>query len=83
MTPDWIDLVQWPAMVVSIAAAWLVASQDEKRREIGFWIFLASNVLWVIWGFHDEAWALIGLNIFLAGMNVRGIVKNERARRKA
>lgn len=83
MSPEWLDLVQWPAMIVSIAAAWLVASQNETRREIGFWVFLASNVLWVVWGWHDEAFALIGLQVFLGGMNIRGIVKNEGARRKA
>jgi UDP-N-acetylmuramyl pentapeptide phosphotransferase/UDP-N-acetylglucosamine-1-phosphate transferase len=80
---EWLDLVQWPAMVVSIVAAWLVASQNETKREIGFWVFLLSNVLWIAWGWYDDAWALIGLNIFLAGMNIRGIVKNERARRSS
>jgi hypothetical protein len=82
LSAEWLDLVQWPAMVVSIVAAWLVASQNETRREIGFWVFLASNVLWVAWGLYDDAWALIGLNLFLGGMNVRGIVKNDRARRQ-
>jgi hypothetical protein len=79
---DWFDLIQWPAMVVSVTAAWLIASQNETRREIGFWVFLLSNVLWVVWGWHDEAWALIGLQFFLGGMNIRGVIKNERARRK-
>ena len=83
MSPEWLDLVQWPAMLVSIAAAWLVASQTETRRELGFWVFLASNVLWVVWGWYDGAFALIGLQVFLGGMNIRGIVKNDRARRKA
>jgi hypothetical protein len=81
MTPDWFDLIQWPAMVVSVIAAWLIASQNATRREVGFWVFLASNALWVLWGLHDEAWALIGLQVFLAGMNIRGGVKNDRARR--
>lgn len=26
-TIDWINLIQWPAMKVTVAAAWLVASQ--------------------------------------------------------
>lgn len=82
MNTEWLDLMQWPAMVASVAAAWLIASQRELRREIGFWIFLVSNVLWIVWGVFDQAWALVVLQVFLGGMNVRGILKNERARRK-
>ncbi|HUQ74075.1 MAG TPA: hypothetical protein VM183_05055 [Burkholderiales bacterium] len=74
---DILDLVQWPAMVITVIAAWLVASRAARKRAIGFWCFLASNVLWVVWGLHDHAYALIGLQIFLAAMNARGIYKNE------
>ncbi len=73
---DLLDLVQWPAMLVSIVAAWLVASSSMRRREHGFWWFLVSNVLWVIWGWHSGAWALIGLQLALAVMNIRGAKKN-------
>ena len=74
---DYLDLVQWPAMIVTVAAAWLVASRSPHRRAVGFWCFLASNVLWVVWGFHDEAWALVGLQFCLATLNIRGVYKNE------
>ncbi|MDB5956912.1 hypothetical protein [Ramlibacter sp.] len=73
-----IDLLQWPAMVASIVAAWLVASTRAGRRNIGFWVFLASNVLWTLWGWHTSAWALIVLQVSLALMNVRGLKKTER-----
>ena len=71
------DLVQWPAMVASVVAAWLVASQSDRRRSWGFWIFLASNVLWIAWGWHARAWALIALQVCLAGLNIRGVKKNQ------
>ena len=74
---DYLDLVQWPAMVVTVLAAWLVASRSARKRAIGFWCFLASNVLWVVWGFHDHAWALVGLQFCLAALNIRGVLKNE------
>ena len=74
---DWIDLLQWPAMAVTVAAAWLVASRSPRRRRWGFWTFLASNVLWVAWGWHDGAYALIGLQACLAALNIRGTLKNE------
>lgn len=74
---DVLNLLQWPAMVTSVLAAWLVAAQSKRRRQHGFWWFLASNVLWIIWGWHDRAWALIVLQIALVTLNVRGVRKNE------
>ena len=74
---DYLNLIQWPAMLVTVVSAWLVASQKKRKREIGFWCFLLSNVLWVIWGVHDHAYALIALQIALAVLNVRGAYKNE------
>ncbi|WP_299449980.1 hypothetical protein [uncultured Pigmentiphaga sp.] len=75
--PDLIDALQWPAMAASLAAAWLVASRKKHRRNLGFWVFLLSNVLWIIWGLHDEAWALIALQVGLGLLNVRGVKKTE------
>jgi hypothetical protein len=76
---DWIDLLQWPAMAASLLAAWMVASQRPGRRLVGFIVFLVSNAMWITWGVHDDAWALIALNCCLAATNVRGIVKNRTA----
>lgn len=75
---DVIGLVQWPAMLVTIVASWLVASTDAARRHVGFWAFLASNALWVVWGWHVDALALIALQVGLAAMNIRGATKAER-----
>jgi hypothetical protein len=72
-----LDLVQWPAFVASVAAAWLVASRSERRRNLGFWVFLASNVLWTVWGVHTSAIALIALQVCLAALNVRGLFKTD------
>jgi hypothetical protein len=76
---DFLNLVQWPAMVVTVLSAWLVGSQKKQRRKWGFWVFLASNVLWVVWGWHDHAYALIALQFALAALNIRGVYKNEPA----
>ncbi len=74
-----LDLLQWPAMAVTVLAAWLVASESERRRNVGFWVFLASNALWVVWAVGAQAWALLVLQVCLAAMNIRGAVKTERA----
>ena len=76
---DYADLAQWPAMILTVGAAWLVGSQSRLKRSIGFWIFLASNVLWVIWGLRASAYALIILQICLAAINIRGAQKNDPA----
>jgi len=73
-----LKLMQWPAMVVTILSSWLVASRSENKRRWGFWAFLVSNVMWIIWGFVDSAYALIVLQICLAALNIRGIGKNDQ-----
>ena len=73
-----LDLLQWPAMAVTLVAAFLVGARHARKRIVGFWTFIASNVLWIVWGVHDEAWALIALQAGLAGMNVRAIFRNEK-----
>ena len=80
---DPIDLLQWPAMVATVVAAWLVASQSRRRRNWGFWWFLASNILWVVWAWHVQAWALIVLQVCLAALNLRGAKKTEPGERAA
>jgi hypothetical protein len=72
---DVLDLLQWPAMAATVLAAWLVASRHKRRREVGFWIFLVSNALWIAWGWQAAAWALVVLQVCLAAINIRGAVK--------
>lgn len=75
--------LQWPAMVVTVIAAWLVGSTSKRRRSIAFWTFLASNVLWIAWGWVTQAHALIALQFFLAALNIRGAMKNEPTANRA
>jgi hypothetical protein len=75
--PASLDWLQWPAMLVTVVAAWLVASQSRRKRTVGFWVFLASNALWIAWAWQAHAWALIVLQVALAGLNVRGAFKND------
>ena len=74
---DYLHQLQWPAMIVTVIAAWLIASQSKRRREAGFWCFLLSNALWIVWGWTDNAHALVVLQIALAILNIRGAYKNE------
>ena len=71
--------LQWPAMAVTVIASWLVASQSSRRRTYGFWLFMLSNVLWVAWGLHTHATALVALQFCLAALNIRGARKNDQS----
>jgi hypothetical protein len=72
---DWLNLAQWPAMVATVVSSWLVGSSQPDKRSAGFWVFLSSNALWVAWGWHTGAWALVTLQVILLAMNVRGLNK--------
>jgi hypothetical protein len=78
-SPSLVDLLQWPAMLVTVAAAWHVASRSRVRRLTGFWLFLASNILWTVWGLHAHAYALVILQASLAVTNIRGHRRNADA----
>jgi len=71
-----LDFLQWPAMAVTLVAAWLVASKRSHRRHWGFWLFVLSNALWIAWGWQAHSYALIVLQVGLFAMNVRGMREN-------
>lgn len=64
-------------MAVTLAAAWWMGSKKPDKRILAFWLLIGGNVMWIAWGWGDEAWALIVLNVGLLAMNIRGIIKNE------
>ncbi len=74
---SWVTHIQWPAMVATLGAAFLVGTRSARLRLWGFWIFVASNVLWVVWALPEAAWALIVLQVGLFVLNVRGAKQNE------
>jgi hypothetical protein len=74
---SFLSALQWPAMLATLVAAWLVGSQGKLKRRWGFWCFVVSNVLWTAWGWHDGAYALIALQLGLFILNLRGASKNE------
>lgn len=69
------DLLQWPAMLITVLASWLVASKPRRRRHLGFCTFLVSNALWIAWAIPAGAYALVTLQGVLVVTNVRGIIK--------
>ena len=74
-----LEYLEWPAMGISLVAAWLMGSTRPNKRVWAFWLLTLGNVMWITWGLGDGAYALIGLNLGLMALNIRGIRKNEDA----
>jgi hypothetical protein len=72
-----LSALQWPAMAITLTAAWLVASRNKRRRRLGFWCFIVSNVCWIIWAWFEHAYALIVMQLGLFAINVRGAQTNQ------
>lgn len=75
---DFFSYLEWPAMAISLAAAWWMGSKKAKKRIVAFCMLSVGNLMWIAWGWGDGAWALIALNVGLLALNVRGIIKNEQ-----
>jgi hypothetical protein len=70
--------LEWPAMAISLAAAYWLGSTRPKKRIVAFGMLILGNLMWIAWGWGDGAWALIALNVGLMALNVRAIIKNEK-----
>ena len=74
---EFVAKLEWPAMAISLAAAWWMGSRKAQKRVVAFVMLIVGNLMWIAWGWGAQAWALIALNAGLMALNVRGIVKNE------
>jgi hypothetical protein len=74
---EFFALLEWPAMAISLAAAWWMGSTKARKRIIAFVLLIIGNLMWIAWGWGEGAWALIALNVGLMGLNIRAIMKNE------
>jgi len=74
---DYFSLLQWPAMIINVLAVWLLTYQSKRKRHAGFVCSLFSNALWVAWGWHVQAFAVIGLQFALATLNIHGVRKTD------
>ena len=74
---EFVAKLEWPAMAISLAAAWWMGSRKAQKRVVAFVMLIVGNLMWIAWGWGAQAWALMALNVGLMALNVRGIVKNE------
>ena len=74
---EMLSALQWPAMVITLTAAWLVASRSTSKRHWGFWCFIASNIIWIVWAWSEHTYALIVMQLGLFAINIKGARKNQ------
>lgn len=72
-----LSTLQWPAMAITLTAAWLVASRSTSKRRWGFWCFIASNIIWIVWAWSENTYALIVMQLGLFAINLKGARKNQ------
>ncbi|HYE07641.1 MAG TPA: hypothetical protein VEL07_19135 [Planctomycetota bacterium] len=72
----WLDQLQWPAAAIGILGAWLVGALARRSRRLGFWCFLASNVLWITWGMLTGNWGLVAMQAAFTITSLRGVLTN-------
>lgn len=76
-------LLEWPAMALTLISTWLVATETAWKKILAFICFMLSNALWVLWGWHTQAYALILMQVGLLFLNLRGIRKTHAQQHKA
>ncbi len=68
------SLIGWCATLTALLGAALIALRSSSWSKWGFVAFLASNLLWISWGIHCEAWELVSQNVGFLITSVSGIV---------
>jgi hypothetical protein len=69
-------LIQWTGALVALVGSFLVGCGDPRERFWGFWLFLFSNVLWILWARRHAAWGLLVMQLAFCVTSVRGIIGN-------
>jgi hypothetical protein len=71
--------LQWPALLLSITGAWLVAGRSTRDRMVGFWLLLIASGFWSVWGYAAGAPAIVLAQLVFAYTSVRGVLSNWRS----
>jgi hypothetical protein len=56
---DYLDLIQWPGMVVTACRELARRLSGKTRTPAGVLVLPSQQPAWVDLGFHDNAWALV------------------------
>ena len=51
---DFFALLEWPAMAISLAAAWWMGSKKANKRVVAFVMLSIGNLMWIAWGWGNR-----------------------------
>lgn len=66
--------VEWLACFAGLLGASLLALNNRYSRW-GFVAFLASNCLWIAYGYYNQAWGLVVMQIGFTVTSTVGIIR--------
>jgi hypothetical protein len=52
---DLLALLEWPAMAISLAAAWWMGSRKPGKRIVAFCMLIVGKLKWIAWGWGEDA----------------------------
>lgn len=73
-----LHFLQWPALVLAIAGAPLVASGIQRRVYVGFTLWLASNLCWIVWALSTATWSVLLMQVYFLFTSLAGRRNNRR-----
>lgn len=77
MNPQYVDVLQWLGAISSMIGALLVASPYAHIRRKGFFIWLVSNQLLIMWALITHAWGIALMQVFFLATSYRGWYNNK------
>ena len=73
-----LNLLQWPALVLAIAGAPLVASGVSRRVYVGFTLWTVSNLCWIAWALTTGTWSVLLMQVYFLFTSLAGRRNNRR-----
>lgn len=68
------DIIEWAGTVIAIVGALILAANIDLNWW-AYWLFLASNVAFMIVMYPLKRWGLFSLNLFYFAINVWGLIR--------
>lgn len=65
----WNHVLEWSACLLLLIGLKLITD----KKLVGFYLALAAEVIWIVWGFRTESLGLVAMSTVIAVMYVRGI----------
>lgn len=78
MLEELLGFLQWPALVLAVVGAPLVASGVPRRVAAGFTLWAVSNVCWILWAVTTGTWSVLLMQAYFLITSLAGRRNNHR-----